>query len=243
MAIDVFQKQWSVEPPVSARAVQGHPLCPRHGFLVNGGAIVDVARGVVAQPDVSAGLWTPGSVRGYATKTREHTTGGNFDRLGPTAVLYPLQEVTIVMGYEKTDGTFRVSAAFGQETNAGGTGAGNSRVSSHLPFSDGTVYWDFGGDSGGNRLSVGGLSFGDDIWCFTTGPRGMEIFQNGLLRASNGSNSTRSDQADTATLGKLASSGSDLAKYKFFYIYWRQLTTDEIREITRSPFCWVDPRP
>jgi len=62
----------------------------------------------------------------------------------------------------------------------------DGRAGAHVPYTDGTVYFDFGGaTNGSSRCQVSGLSFGEDVWIFTAGPRGMEIWQNGILRASN----------------------------------------------------------
>src|SRR5439155_14789667 len=226
-----------------SRANRGHPLCPRHGFLINDGVVVDAVRGLIGTPGQSpnADGWNGGSCRGYAGRPRQCTAINDFTRLGPTAVLLPLKEITLLMGYKKTDATLRVASAFSQENSNGGTGGGASRVMAHLPFSDGNVYWDFGGDTDGTtRLTVAGLTFGDDIWAFTTGPRGMEVWQNGTLKGSNAQNPTRSDEADTVTLGKLGSAAnSDLARYFFFSIYWRQLGSHEITDLTAQPFSWV----
>ena len=239
MSVDVFPRAWSVIPPISAGANTGHPLCPRFGFVCNG-AIVDLVRGVRGVSVGSTpGKFSTGSVRGYSGSVREHTATTDLDYLGPTKLIWPTQEVTVLLGYEKTDGVNRISAAFGQDA-AGGTGSGGTRVSSHLPFQDGIVYWDFGGDQDNvTRLPVGGLSFGNDIWAFTTGPRGMELWQNGVLRGSNAANPTRNVSDDNVTFGKLNGTTSDLALYKFFFVYWRQLKPSEISELTIRPFSWV----
>lgn len=68
-------------------------------------------------------------------------------------------------------------------------------MGAHMPYTDGTVYFDFGGFSeGSTRLSVGGLTIKKhDVWAFTVGRRGMEIWQNGIRRASNGGTPTRTN--------------------------------------------------
>lgn len=82
------------------------------------------------------------------------------------------------------------SGTFGAATSGIAPGA---NIGSYLPYSDGKVYWDFGGEAeGATRLSVAGLTFSEkDVFIFTTGPRGMEIWQNGILRASNAASPTR----------------------------------------------------
>ena len=75
--------------------------------------------------------------------------------------------------------------------------ASGQAVSIYLPYGlDGKVYWRWGGEvEGASSLSIGGLSFAEhDLWAFTAGPRGMEIWQNGLRVASNlGSSSITTD--------------------------------------------------
>jgi hypothetical protein len=101
------------------------------------------------------------------------------------------------------------------------------------------VYWDFGGSlEGTTRLSVSGLTFGDNIWVFTTGARGMEIWQDGIRRASNTANPTRTaTTTDDFMLGSGPSAiVSDPADCYFFYLYSRQLSPEECRWISGEPY-------
>src|SRR2546427_8550861 len=110
VSVDVFPRAWSVIPPISAGANTGHPLCPRFGFVCNG-AIVDLVRGVRGVSVGSTpGKFSTGSVRGYSGSVREHTATTDLDYLGPTKLIWPTQEVTVLLGYEKTDGVNRISA-------------------------------------------------------------------------------------------------------------------------------------
>src|SRR5216117_2461900 len=59
---------------------------------------------------------------------------------------------TVCVVRRKTDTTNRVSRLF----MCGGAGS-TDQVSAHCPYSDGVVYWDFGGFGAPNRLSVSGL--------------------------------------------------------------------------------------
>lgn len=254
MGIDIFPKAWSVIPPPTAKAIQGHPLCPKFGFVCNDGIIKDLVTGLVGVPSQAGtppsnfpAKWSPGSIRGYAgTRVLEHDTTYLFDRLGDGNLLLPNNNITFVCGYQKTDATLRNARAFGGEV---ATSAGFI-VTAYLPWQDGTVYWDWSDQSSG-RLSVGGLSFGNDIWVLTTGPRAQEIWQNGILRATKSpapAKGTYGAGTEQVALGKATSGSfgvdgtSDFAKYMFLYIYWRQLSEKEIAEITAFPFCWVEPR-
>ena len=246
MAIDIFPKHWSAIPPISARAVQGHPLCPRFGFLFNGGAAVDIVRGVVGNPYAGStkGTWSPGSIRGYAGMSREHTASTDRVELGDGNLLLPNNDVTLVVGQTRQVFDARDARCIG---GANATASGFI-VGAYVPFSDGNVYWDWGTTSAGRLGPIGGLASNayGDVWAFTTGPRAQEIWQNGLLRA------TKSPAADKGTYGAgteqlalgmhAAVQNSDLVKYHFVYVYWRQLLEREMAEIAAFPFCWVDPR-
>ena len=120
MGIDVFAKAWSVIPPITAQPVRGHPLCPRHGFLFNNGAIQDIVLNVRgASAGSTAGTFSTSSVRRAPGICREHTATTDFDQLGLDSLLLPTQDCSIVLGYEKTDATLRASVAFGTEGVAG----------------------------------------------------------------------------------------------------------------------------
>ncbi len=153
-----------------------------------------------------------------------------------TVLGLPTGPSTILLGWHKRDASNRASAAFGVDDTT-------NRIGVHLPYSDGTVYFDYGGASeGSTRLSIGGLTFGDDFWAFTTGPRGMEIWQNSLLRATNSANPTRSNVASPFYLGLgQGMLSADNADAWYFAIYTRQLRVEEIQSVTAQPFQMFAP--
>ena len=106
-----------------------------------------------------------------------------------------------------------------------------------LPFSDGKVYWDFGGwTEGTDRLSVAGLSFSDsDVFVFTVGARGMEIWQNGIKRASNSATPTMTPNATPFGIKSRLSIGAvdRMRTYAFGYAR-KQLPTDVCAELSRD---------
>ena len=103
-----------------------------------------------------------------------------------------------------------------------------------LPFGDGSIYWDFGGWAGANRLSVGGLSFAItniDRWVFTAGPKGSAIYQNGKKVASQGTAITRT----TADLPfKLET--VDTADWGYFAIHNTQWSEDQAQWWSVEPY-------
>lgn len=64
----------------------------------------------------------------------------------------------------------------------------------YLPFTDGVLYFDYGGTSSPHRLSKSGLSYPAsriDYWVFTAGGAGSAVWQNGTKQASQGTAITR----------------------------------------------------
>ena len=152
--------------------------------------------------------------------------------LGASSTLLPTGDVTIILGSRKTDATNRDSGAFGVNT---ATAAEYCAVK--LPAADGTVYWDYGGVvDGTTRLTAAALTFGDDTFGLTVGPRGMEIWQNGQLRAANAANPTRTGTSAALKLGLYDSAlEGDLAAYNCIYIFAGQLSPDDIALLTTDP--------
>jgi hypothetical protein len=150
----------------------------------------------------------------------------------PSSAFIPASSVSIVYAFRKRDTGFNNCYAF---AHLGG------QCQALVPFGDGVVYWDFGGFSeGSTRLSVSGLSFGDDIWVFTTGARGMEIWQNGVKRHSNTANPSRSASTDTFYLGHGSGAAfTDAVDANLFYFYQRQLSPEECRWISAEPYAML----
>ncbi len=179
----------------------------------------------VASPSWGAGKY--GSVIVHDATTDRINLGA-----GPGFI--PTDAITIVLKCKKRDATNRVSGAFGHDVGIGI----NETCGVHLPYSDGTVYWDFGGTTEDvTRESVAGLTFGDDIWVFTSGPRGMEIWQNGILRSFNNATPTRNDVAiESFFLGQKGATASDLVDYGWFIMYDRQISVSEVAELYWNSF-------
>jgi hypothetical protein len=166
-----------------------------------------------------------------------HDSTADRTTLLPTLATLPLQTVSIVSGYQKRDGVNRNSSLVGSAS-----GDNSVRLGAHVPDSTGTVRWDVGGSAEGTkRLSIAGLTFGDDDWAFTSGPRGMEIWQNGVLRASNSANPTRTNDGTAWQLGVHNVFPSDLANFHYLYLYRIQLSPDAIRRLHAEPYAFILP--
>lgn len=105
-------------------------------------------------------------------------------------------ECTILLVYRHRDTTNRMNAAFGVDPVGGSTFP--NMIGSHLPWSDGKIYWDFGENAGGlvegaNRLS---FAYTKDLlwhwWAFVVGGgQGKRVYRDGILLGSDSGTPTR----------------------------------------------------
>ena len=229
---------WNVNPGfVSARAKD---LWRDLAYLVpawdGGGPPWDYARNVPWFPFGGATKEWVQNARGAALAVTTLTTNSGWvaspSALGTT-------EVTVLILKKDRDGSHRTGGAFGIVSTSGAA----NFCGAHIPYTDGTVYWDYGGQTGGtSRISVAGLTFGDDIWVFTAGPRGMEIWQNGSRRASQAGHATRSTanifdfQLGNGNHLSSQTENSDLAEYAMFAVWNRQLDQNDIEHLSSDPW-------
>lgn len=128
---------------------------------------------------------------------------------------------------------------------ADSTGTSNHqyRCGTHFPFTDGNIYWDYGGAvSGTTRLSVAmPASSHRSVYAFTCGPRGMEIWHNGLRIANNTATPTRTELNAAFKLGLHGgtTTASDWDSNRFncyaFGVSRAQLPYETLQKLTRSP--------
>lgn len=140
---------------------------------------------------------------------------------------------SILVIRRRTDGLNRA-------TGIGSNATGTNSFGVLLPFSDGTVYWDFGGNAGTNRISKSGLSFSakDSVWIFTAGPSGMYMYQDGLLVASSSSAPSARVPHNTTfglTYGN-SQAGSDNRVDTLYVAADRQWSPTEVAQWTANPF-------
>jgi hypothetical protein len=153
--------------------------------------------------------------------------------LGDTSLWLPTNgRCSVLIVYHKTDGTNRASGLFGLNSASLG-----NRCGCHGPWADGTIYWDYGGATGGaTRLSVSGQTFESAVWVFTVGSRGMEIWKNGKTVATNAAQPARSADTPDFEIGGHGTAGSDNVIREAFGIWDRQLEPIEIRALAQNPF-------
>jgi hypothetical protein len=140
------------------------------------------------------------------------------------SVLPNLSAGTIILWQRKQDTTNRISGAFGH------TGADNQAASVHLPYSDGNIYFDWGGKASINRLAVSGLSWDMNWhhWAFCVGSGlGVRIYRDGILVGSNTYVITRTT-GGTWNLNVYQAIAGDLADIGSVATYNRGLTAAEV---------------
>jgi len=229
----------TTKPPAGARILRGHPLAPDGVCLLlneqSGSGIRDAVSGRMFSP--SSANWSRVTAsRGPALQITDTST---YYDLGVPWYLKP-EQCTIVMGYRKTDATLRGSCPFAIDNNF--------RCQVHLPFTDGKVYFDYAGAAEGfGRVSVAGLTMGDDIWAFVAkndSASGRQIWQNGTLRVSGPGSSLMSTVPNLPLrLNTSQDLGGDLGEYQFFYVYRRALSASEIAQVSTNPYAFLETSP
>lgn len=233
---------WTTKPSPGTELDSLNPLCPDHcwPFLSPMGSALSLARRrKLSKPP--QGIYTgsssivPGRKYGLSLRHGAVTDITQFtvDAAEADAVVGFSGGFTQLICVRKTDTTNRASTAIGVTGALTGTDATQFLA----PYSDGSVYWDYGGGvTGTSRLIVAGLTFGDDLWITSTGPRGMDIWQNGILRASQSGFANRT----TANFYYGTPAGtpnfSDLSDIGLVMTWKRQLTTQEIISMSINPW-------
>ena len=250
-----MNKRWTVKPPPGTPLIQGNMApdrlcCPMNEY---GGSTVhdysafsSTCNGTIsgtASFNITQGK---NGSRYSATATNAAVTWSYADLYSSAAAsgFLPTTACTIMLGYRKRDATNRVATCFGLDNNSPST----YRIGAHVPYSDGIVYWDWENISTG-RLTASGLTFGDDVWAFTGGLRGQEIWQNGILRATNSNTAGRTGQGGQPTdnwylgqgNGLTVGTASDLADYDFVYMWSWQIPASYIQDLSRNPWSIFRP--
>jgi len=168
----------------------------------------------------------------------------------PIAGIPPIGEVhrgqTVCIIKRKFDTTARASTLFGVEGTAG-IGP-ESRCGAHVPYSDGTVYWDYGGSGAPNRLTYGGYTITTNVekWVFTAGPQGSAIWKDGIKLASQSTALFRvvttpgvfnvGTMLLNAGNGLGAHGGGDLVEFNFVMFIADQWSDDKIEWWMAEPY-------
>lgn len=150
---------------------------------------------------------------------------------------FPTTAITIVMHYLRSDNASHVTAALGVRPD----GTAYNGVCNFAHNLTGSSFFDFGGVVNTvTRLSFSAPTYGDDILVLTAGPRGMEVWQNGVKIASQSATPTRVN-SDTAQFGLWGAdpatyAGQDLGESGLLLVYGHQLSESEIAKLSVDPW-------
>ena len=227
------------KPPLGAQVDREHPMALNWNFTL---PLNDINNQLAdAQgPSLLFGNWNTvgltvpdhqGTASTWVSSTEgpglRFVTGNNRIAVGGVQAL-PVDRATYCLIHRKTDTTNRASSAMGVWT-----GTETQRGAMHLPWSDGVVYWDWGGfTSGTSRVAVSGLSFAvapaaPDRYVFRAGPRGMAVFQNGKKVGSHTTAAaSRTGSGFQFTISAGSSDTSDECDFFFVHVVAEEWSDD-----------------
>lgn len=129
------------------------------------------------------------------------------------------------------------------ESGFGCTNASTNSFGGHFPWSDGNIYWDFGGQSSPNRMTATAPTLTSaSVVIMTAGPAGSYIYQDGKVLASTATAVTRTpiDLVFGLTYGNtIVNTGAKSDTLTI--VAERQWSPYEVRQLTLDPFRLVEP--
>ncbi len=247
------RRRWTRKPDPGTQLDPNHPHCPDMcwPFLSPASTPQILTRNInpgTPTAPVGTPTWSQGGKYGLAMR---HTANTDITRFNSTALqsdsIIPTGNggFTVMIAYKKTDTTSRAALVWGVD---GALGAANDAYC-FVDHNGGFTGFFFAGTT--LQIANAGLTFGDDLWLFTTGPRGMEVWQNGIMLTSNASNPSK-----TAALTSCINTGqclvawpagqpnfSDLADMALIMTWRKQLTWAAIRDLYVNPWQVFQPMP
>jgi hypothetical protein len=249
----ITSARWTKKPPPGTDLDRTHPFCPDHcwPFLGAAGTPQSLSRAVpLAAPSVlgeiyaGSSLLVPGGKYGLSVRH-----GATTDQLKLTAtasgaicdqIVGLTGNLTMLWAYRKTDGTTRQNA-FGVNGSLGGSDICDILMN----HSDGGTYWRYnsGSTDGTDRVRIvsSTITFGDDLWMVSIGPRGMELWQNGIMLGSATGQPTRTNAGSYFGWPAGVTTWSDLADTALIMTWNRQLPKAAIRSLSHNPWQVFQP--
>jgi hypothetical protein len=235
-----FFSRGTMKPPLGAQINPDHPFASGHIFSLfcNEGSGTTLAPNVIcgsAPPlvaTVNGNLTWASNVDGAALSCN---AANQWLQIGTNAgSVLPTTAMTIVAVRRKLDTTVRTGTLFNCRSVA------FADVDIYLPYSDGVVYWAFGGGSSPNQLGVSGLSFPTtrERWVFTAGPQGSAIWRNGVKVGSQSTAISRTATTNDLLINKaqFAADSGDLQELNFFSVFARQWSDDLCQWWSAEPY-------
>ena len=252
-----FFPRGTMKPPLGASINGAHPF-GQHLFFAVLFNDATVATTVIGNPTllggtgVTAGLhpaslaynintapaWTSNRDGGALRLTTARSLQVLDSYAGTSGAWLPAADVTVCLVRRKVDTTLRNAATFGS-----GDPSDASRGGAFVPWGDGTVYFDFGGQSGANRITVAGLSFSTAIperWIFHAGARGSAMWQNGVKVASQATAITRTPSASGFSINGGSTTG-DEQEFNYFAVYNTQWSDQLCQWWSAEPYAHLYP--
>lgn len=142
------------------------------------------------------------------------------------SLMIPTARITVLMIRNKTDTTLRTGNHFG-------ISGGTTFCTALCPYTDSKIYWDFGGNTGDNRLTSSALTWTTDVDVlgFVAGARGMAIYRNGTQVAVKTPAVTRTDGGTFSLNGS-----SDKVDVNFFAILNAEWLPSQMLEWMANPY-------
>ena len=251
MARGARSKRWAFQPPQGVTVNWGHHLA--HGLRVliifSSGTVnpIETVRQLrLTYTDTAGDSFARRVVRreGYAGLTDGADQFWDVPT-GAAGALIPTDQGTVAIIRRKTDTTNRASTLFGFRQAP--TQNDNVRCGAHVPYSDGVVYWDFGGSGAPYRLTVSGLSFTTEVerWVFVAGSKGSSIWRNGKRLANQTSSVSRSAETSNWALnggnGINDNQGGDSQEIYYVAVLRAEWNQAQVLDWTANPFSLLAP--
>lgn len=198
--------------------LRGRDLVLNRALLVDNDPTVNVTH--------TAGLMGPA---GKTTATTQFWTWGAEG----TSIRLPTTMCTVAILRRRADTTIRDAAFFGA---AMATAAQRMTLST---FTDNNIYWDFGGVTGANRISVtatGNITVNLEAWVAVAGVRGSAIYRNGLRLVAQTTAITRSVGTASLVVPGAASTAGDPQEIYQFLLLEQEWTPTQVMEWTVAPW-------
>lgn len=243
MPVAIFPSAWSIKPPGLPTLDFSHPLLlgADQTFTTcvpfyDSHSPAEIVRNIGLGPEGAASITR--NSEGYAGDSVDTTGGWRVLTIAQAAAWLPQAAVTVAAIRRNKDTTLRAGAFFGLDLDGSEL---TSRIGAHVPYSDGTVYWDFGGATGVNRLTWGGYTKATAIerWVFTGGPAGMFIYFNGVQVASSGTAVSRAASTLSRFLlnaGQASSFEQESEEINLFLLLPVQWGQAQVSEWTARPY-------
>jgi len=150
----------------------------------------------------------------------------------------PHNEITIAARYRNDNQQQSALIAWNQ-------GSFTNRIGVQAPWSNGEYYWDFGNSTGDGRLT-GTWPGVEGEWgtiAVTSGPKGKNVYWNGVLINSNNTSSSITSATQPLLIGSALTTSQRMAGACDYIIMWkRALTYAEILELYHDPYGLITPK-